>query len=461
MNVDRRRILRTGVSAWLWSAAGAGGSAEFAAPRLSPDGFRLFEAGPAKAQLLGAPAPASDALGYEGQTPGPLLRPGRGEALKLRLVNRLSEPTTICWRGLRVANAMAGVGGLTQPAVPPGASFDYRLTPPDPGFNLYRPHAGAATPGQVGRGLYGPIIVEEASPPPVDLEAIVVLADWSLEADGRIRGDFSDPALARGAGRIGALVAANNGATPLVLNPAPGARVRLRLANAANARIMAIGVEGAKPLIIALDGQPCEAFAPLRNVFPIGPGARFDMMFDMPRAAATARFVLLGGPAASIAGETDRPLIVLAAAGEPVAPRPPFSGLEANPLLPREIDLDRARRVDIAIAGGANAPFSINGATSSAWPAQPLFAVARGAPVTLGLINKTAVTQAIALHGHCMRLLHPLDDGWEPYWRDSVLIGPGRTSHVAFVADNPGLWPIESVIPEHQAAGVMTMFEVG
>src|SRR5208283_4221611 len=99
-----------------------------------------------------------------------------------------------------------------------------RFTPPDSGFNLYRPHAGAATAGQVGRGLYGPIVVDEASPPAVDLEAIVALADWKLDADGRVRDDFSDPGLARGAGRLGAQLAANNGATPLVLNPAPGAR---------------------------------------------------------------------------------------------------------------------------------------------------------------------------------------------------------------------------------------------
>jgi FtsP/CotA-like multicopper oxidase with cupredoxin domain len=461
MNVDRRRTLRAGVSATLWAMFGAGGSAQPASPRLSADGFRLFEAGPAKAWIPGAPAPPGDALGYEGATPGPLLRLGKGEALKVRLTNKLSEPTTLCWSGLRIANAMAGVGGLTQPAVPPGATFDYRFTPPDSGFNLYRPHAGPATPGQVGRGLYGPILVDEASPPALDLEAIVALADWKLDANGRVRDDFSDPRLAWGAGRLGPQLAANNGATPLVLNPAPGARVRLRLANAANARIMVIGVEGVKPLIIALDGQPCEAFAPLRNAFPIGPGARFDMMFDMPRAGAPARFVLLGGAAAPIAGETDRPLIILAAAGDPVAPRPPLAGLEANPLLPREIDLDRAKRVDITIAGGANAPFSVNGATPVAWPAKPLFSVARGAPVTLGLVNRTAVTQAIRLHGHVMRLLHPMDDGWEPYWRDSVLIAPGKTSHVAFVADNPGHWPIESAIPEHQAAGVMTMFAVG
>ena len=105
--------------------------------------------------------------------------------------------------------------------------------------------------------------------------------------------------------------------------------------------------------------------------------------------------------------------------------------------------------------------FSINGASLRDWPVKPLFAVPRGAPVTLSFVNNTAVTQAIRLYGHFMRLLHAMDDGWEPYWRDNLLIAPGKTSHVAFIADNPGHWPIESAIPEHQAAGVMTMFAVG
>jgi FtsP/CotA-like multicopper oxidase with cupredoxin domain len=52
-------------------------------------------------------------------------------------------------------------------------------------------------------------------------------------------------------------------------------------------------------------------------------------------------------------------------------------------------------------------------------------------------------------------------DGWEPYWRDTILIQPGRTAHIAFVADNPGKWPLESAIPEHRAAGVGAWFLVG
>ncbi len=143
------------------TSVGAAGAA-----RETADGFRVLEADARPGAARAAPAALTQALGYGGATPGPLLRLRKGEELKDRLVNRLAQPTSLSWPGLRIANAMAGIGGLTQPPVPPGASFDYRFTPPDAGFNLYRPHVGAASAGQIARGLYGPIVVDEVAPPP-------------------------------------------------------------------------------------------------------------------------------------------------------------------------------------------------------------------------------------------------------------------------------------------------------
>ncbi len=73
---------------------------------------------------------------------------------------------------------------------------------------------------------------------------------------------------------------------------------------------------------------------------------------------------------------------------------------------------------------------------------KPLFSVKRGTPVSLGFLNKTLATLNMRVHGHVVRLLHDLDDGWEPYWRNAVIVAEGRTKHVAFVADNPGKWAI-------------------
>ncbi len=449
----RRALLGGGLAAAAWGLA----SACAQSPSPAADGFRPFGAAPSRLALAPPPAEAAATLSYAGQTPGPLLRLKKGEELKLRLRNRLVEPTALAFPGLRAANASAGYGGLTAPRLAPGQSADIRFAPPDAGFNLYLPHAGSTDASQQGRGLFGPIVVEEAEKPDVDEDVAIVLSDWSLDDKGQIRDDFSDPAFARAGGRKGRLVFANAGPAPLKLAARPGARVRLRLGNAATARLANVGIAGARTFIVAVDGQPSAPFEPLLNQFPMGPGARFELMFDMPRDAGEAVDIVLRGEK----GAADLPFARIAAAGEPVAARSAPPRLPPNPLLPVEIALEVARRCDVTVAGGGAAPFTLNGATFADWAPRPAFAIPRGAPAVFAIANKTAFVQAMRLGGHVARLLHAMDDGWEPYWRDTILIQPGRTAHIAFVADNPGKWPIELAIPEHRAAGVGGWFQVG
>ncbi|MGB8741256.1 MAG: multicopper oxidase domain-containing protein, partial [Xanthobacteraceae bacterium] len=49
----------------------------------------------------------------------------------------------------------------------------------------------------------------------------------------------------------------------------------------------------------------------------------------------------------------------------------------------------------------------------------------------------------IHLHGHSFRLLDALDDGWKPFWLDTMPVAPGGKARIAFVADDPGKWLIE------------------
>jgi FtsP/CotA-like multicopper oxidase with cupredoxin domain len=442
-----------GLAAFAWRLNGRAR----AAPAPAAEGFLSFEAAPAKLQLAPPPAEPAAAYAYSAAIPGPLIKLRQGEELRLKLANTLAEPTTLSFPGLRAANAAAGVGGLTKESLKPGAGAEIRFVPPDPGFNLYLPRAGSTDASQQGRGLFGPIIVEEAAAPEVDLDAAVVLSDWNVDAEGRIKDDFADPALGRGSGRKGGVVFANGAAAPLSLNARPGARVRLRLGNAATARVATVAIDGARTLIVAVDGQPSEPFEPLNNQFPMGPGARFELMFDMPRdLGAGVRLALRDDTA-----EGNRPFIAIASEGEPAAPRPEPPRLAANPRLPAEIALESAKRCDFALSGGGSAPFAINGVPFSGWAPKPAYVLARGQPAVFVLANRTAVVQAIRLWGHVARLLHSMDDGWEPYWRDTILIQPGRSAHVAFVADNPGKWPLESAIPEHRAAGMGAWFQVG
>jgi len=453
MSFTRRVLLHGSLAAAVWRLTAA--RADSPAP--SASGFLPFEAAPAELVLAPPPAAPASALAYAGQIPGPLLRMKLGEALKIRLKNGLQDPTQVCFPGLRPPNASAGYGGLTNPRLKSGESLDIEFAPPDAGFSLYFPHAGATDAAQQGRGLFGPIIVDEPDKPDVDEDFAVILSDWNADGKGQIKDDFSDSTLARGAGRKGALVFANGAASPLKLTARPSARIRLRLGNAATARLTSVAVEGAKPLIVAVDGQPSEPFEPLRNQFPMGPGARFELIFDMPRdSGASVDFSLRGAPDAA-----PIPFVAIRAEGEPVAGRAAAPRLPPNPLLPAEMALETGRRTDIVVTGGGSAPFALNGATFADWAQKPVASLARNAVTVFAIANKTAVVQAMRLGGHAARILHSMDDGWEPYWRDTILVQPGRTISIAFVASNPGKWPIESSIPEHRAAGVGGWFQVG
>ena len=427
------------------------------------DGFRVLEAREGNLSLLPEPASPTAVWSYNGEVPGPLLQFKKGEEVKVRLVNKLAQPASLNWHGVRIVNAMDGVAGLTQEPVSPGGSFDYRFAPPDSGLFWYHPQVILFDREQQGRGLYGIMIIDEEAPPRADRDMLVVLDDWLLDEKGQIAG-FNP-----GASRIGALVTVNSRAVSVAETLPPSSRLRLRIVSVADTRLMLIAFNGVRPLILAVDGQPCEAFEPVRQVIPLGPGARFDVMLDLPGdAGAAANVTLLGD------NEPDRVLLAFKTAGEKRPPLPPVTSLLQNPLLPSEIKLQASRKVDIlieAITGLGTGPipaaaqdrplyWKLNGKAFRGFTPAPLFSVKRGTPVTLGFVNHTAFVQQMHVHGHAMRLLHDLDDGWEPYWRDAVLVPEGKTKHVAFVADNPGKWVIECLMAGRQASGMATWFEV-
>jgi FtsP/CotA-like multicopper oxidase with cupredoxin domain len=427
------------------------------------DGFRVLEAREGKLSLLPEPASPTAVWSYNGEVPGPLLRFKKGEEVKVRLVNKLAQPASLNWHGVRNVNAMDGVAGLTQEPVPPDGAFDYRFTPPDSGLFWYHPQVLPFDREQQGRGLYGIMIVDEEAPPRADRDMLVLLDDWLLDEKGQIAG-FNP-----GAGRIGALVTVNSRAVSVDETLPPSSRLRLRIVSVADTRLMLIAFNEVTPLILAVDGQPCEAFEPVGRTIPLGPGARFDVMFDLPaNVGADANVTLLGDY------EPDRVLLRFKTAGDQRASLPPIASLAQNPLLPKEIKLQASRKIDIsieAIASTGTGPipaepqdrplfWKLNGAAFAGFGPAPLFSVKRGTPVTLGFVNHTAAVQQMHVHGHAMRLLHDHDDGWEPYWRDAVFVPEGKTKHAAFVADNPGKWAIACSIAGRQATGMATWFHV-
>ncbi len=442
-----RRAFLAGVSATVCALPNRGRAAE------APRGLAARPGAATTGQL-----PATAILGFDGVTPGPLLRYRQGDTLNVRFDNGLKLPATIHWHGMRGDNAMEGVAPLTQSAVAPGAGFDYRRALPEPGLFLYRPSVYGKTPELMGRGLKGLLIVDETTPLEADVDLAVALDDWRLDPRGQFVEDFGALSASQGESRTQTQLIVNGGPSPAVHGARPGARVRLRLANLAGARLMMLTFDGVQPFVIAIDSQPCDAFEPVRRSIPVAPGARFEVMFDMPESEGARARLIMRDP-----NGADRDLVVVTAKGVKVNKRDKISGLPQNPTLPPEIKLANARKLDLIISPPAKSSgslWTINGVQTGGYGGAPLFRVKTGTPVSLGFVNRSPVHLAMHAHGQAMRLLHDLDDGWEPYWRNGVIVPPGKTKHVAFVADAPGKWALHDDILEHEAAGLATWFEI-
>ncbi len=435
------------------------GAADPAVPVSVPEGTSLLRL---EALRSGVAAFGGPELRYGAAAAGAVFRLHRNRPARLQLTNLVGEPTNLDLHGMRLPSGVAGIGGLAAKVLEPGGSAALDVTPPDSGTFWF--HAGFVPnmADQTARGLAGALIVEEPDPPAVDRDLVLMLTDRAVGPPPRAVGGGSTP-------DVSASLLANGRTWPDEARVAPGSRVRLRLINASTRLALAVSCAGARPFVIAVDGQPSELFEPLRDTVPVGPGARFDLMLDLAAGpGATVEVLVSGMDAAAARAKPGSAALVLKPDGPALRARGPIGALPANPLLPRMIPLEASTRATLRAeasgdpGGGPSPTWRVNGASLApgSLPKAPLFRARRNTPVTLGFRNAGSLLTAFRLHGHAMRLLHPLDDGWEPYWRDSILAAPGVTHHAAFLADNPGRWLIESSFADHAAAGLRTWFEV-
>lgn len=474
MNVSRRALMLSAGAAALGSALPFRRSFADSETRE----YRLT-AEPTTVNLTGDGHPDTAVWAYEGSVPGPELRVRQSQPVRIVVSNKLDEDTTVHWHGIRLPNAMDGVPRLTQKPIRPGESFVYEFTPPDAGTFWYHPHAD--TLQQLGRGLAGALIIEESEPVVVHRDLLWFIEDWRLDNKGRIASGFGNRMEAGMSGRIGNTVTIN-GRVPDRVSVKPGERVRLRIVNAALARIVGLRFEGHKPIVIAYDGQPCDPHPPQDGRVVLGPAMRVDLIIDMNGRPDQSYPVIddfyqdLAYKLVDLAYDSAQPARDLRSAPPPKLP--------ANPL--PEPDLAASERHEIALQGGmmggmgmqgrggmmggmgmmgmGGATWAMNGMsmTGDGQPNMPpLLTLKRGKTCILALRNETAWWHPMHLHGHSFRIIsrngkpNPRRE-----WRDTVLIPPRETVELAFVADHPGDWMFHCHITDHQEAGMMTVIRI-
>jgi CopA family copper-resistance protein len=356
--MNRRLFMLGGAAAGALSAA-AWPRRSFAAPSRAPvlsgTGFQL-EIGPVPMNVTGR---AITGTGINGQIPAPILRWREGDTVTLAVSNRLSEPTSIHWHGIRAPSPMDGVPGLSFPGIAPGETYVYRFPVHQSGTYWYHSHSGF----QEQTGVYGPLVIEPKAgyPQPFDRDYVVFLSDWSdtspdiIVSNLKFQSDYYN-SRQRTAGTFFEDVAKNGFAATVVdrlewgrmrMSPTdildvsgatytylinghppaanwtalfrPGERVRLRFINGSSMSIFDVRIDGLPMTVVQADGN--DVMPVTVDEFRISVAETYDVIVQPKADRAYTIFVQVEDRTGYARG-TLAPRPGMAAAIPPMDPRP-------------------------------------------------------------------------------------------------------------------------------------------
>lgn len=406
------------------------------------------------------PGKPCTAFGYNGTIPGPVIDVREGDALRVRLHNRLDEDTTIHWHGMHLP---FDADGSPFHPVGPGEHYDYAFEIPrgSAGTYWYHPHPQHRTGYQVAHGLHGALIVRADDDPLAHLpEQLLVLWDNRADAEGSI--DIPD--LRTIPGRIDF---ENGREGPLhFVNGTPGSTIairsgevqRWRIVNASAAHYYRLALEDHVLLHVGSDGGLFEVPVEMHELL-LAPAERAEVLVRATaEPGARARLQSLPYdryiPQTRPAEWTEPcPLLTLeytaaAPAESPVIP----SRLRPIPVL-RESDATATRVM--ALSQGM-----INGRLMDHDRVDVQAAL--GATEIWQVENLVGMDHPFHLHGFQFQVLDR-NGVPEPFrcWKDTVNVPKHETARFIVRYDNhPGKWMFHCHILDHEDHGMMGVLEV-
>ena len=345
----------------------------------------------------------------------------------------VADGVTLHWHGVDVPNAMDGVAGVTQDAVPVGGEFTYRFVADQAGSFWY--HSHQVSNPQVAGGLLGSLVVLPKSgiSQQVDVTAVAHTYGGVRTING-IAGDLRVPAK-------------------------PGQLVRVRVANTDNGP-MKVWSSGPYRLL-AVDGTDVHRPTEVSDQsVTLTAGGRADLEVQVPMrpepVEGRAVRVQLSKATAVVIGPrgTDAPVppqpaaeLDLLAYGSPA----PLGFDPAHPT--RQFEYRIGRRPGF-VKGRPGVWWSINGRL---FPNVPMYVVRQGDVVAMHIANHSGEVHPMHLHGHNVVVLarNGVAASGSPWWVDSLNVLPGETYDIAFVANNPGIWMDHCHNLKHAAQGMV------
>ena len=418
-----------------------------------------------------------------------------GRRYRVNLENDFGEPTLVHWHGLMPPYQQDGVPDVSQPALEPGGVYAYDFPLAAPGTYWMHSHFGF----QEQRLMAAPLIIRDPAEAGLDeQEAVVMLHDFTFRDPDEILAELqageahNEMPMEKSAGdghaeandmagmdmasgvtgdmtmsgmemdlndiEFDAYLANDRTlADPEVVGVEPGARVRLRIINAAASTNFFLDLGGLEGDLIAVDGLPV---APVRGRrFPIAIAQRLDIRLTLP--AGQGAYQVL----AHREGDTARTGILLATSearierlADHAEHKAPAVGLNlerrlaaVHPLGPRPAD--RTHVVDLTGSmKGYN--WGLNGV---AYGDHKPLELRQGERIEIAFRNKTMMAHPMHMHGLPFQVVEIDGERFAGAMRDTVLVpaNGGRVT-VAFDAVNPGTWVMHCHNLYHMAAGMMT-----
>jgi len=383
----------------------------------------------ARQQMLTVGDRSIAGFSLNGSSPGPEIRAEQGQLIEVHLRNEsVANGVTLHWHGVDVPNAMDGVAGVTQNAVPVRGQFTYRFVANQAGSFWY--HSHQVSNPQVAGGLLGALVITPKSgiAQQVDVTAIAHSYGGIRTINGKA-GDLRVPAQ-------------------------QGQRVRVRVSNTDNGP-MKVWTSGSYRLL-AIDGtdvhRPTEVSG---QSLTLTAGARADLEVRVPDDGTASRVqlskstaVVVGPRGADVAAPAQPHAdLDLLAYGSPTALG--FDPAHAS----RRFDYHIGRRPGF-VKGLPGMWWSING---HLFPNVPMYVVREGDVVVMRIENHSGEVHPMHLHGHHVVVLSRNDVAvtGSPWWVDSLNVLPDETYEVAFVANNPGIWMDHCHNLKHAAQGMV------
>ena len=425
-----------------------------------------------------APDRILSTIGYNGTSPGPVLRMKEGKPVTVNVINETDTPETVHWHGFLIPPDVDGSEEEGTPTVPPHGSRSYKFTPAPSGSRWYHSHAMAMADLHKGTftGQFGFVYVEPTSNPGnYDQELFLALRDWEpFYTTQMVDMDADDDPNAPQPERPAVLNTAPNGievnsttysindkalgaGEPIRVNQ--GQRILFHFLNASAIENRRIALGGHKFRVIALDGNPVPNPA-LVETLSLGAGERICAIVEMNNPSNW----ILGAPEDLIrnaglgilieyANQRKQPQWIVPASlkwdytifGNKVDPA-------AAPSTAQNIDM-----IFEKVPGGAGKfnTFTVNG---KPYPHENEFVLHEGRRYRLTFRNRTDDAHPLHMHRHLWELIDINGKPTAGVIKDIVVVPHYGRATVEFTANQPGLTLFHCHIQAHMDYGFKALF---